>query len=255
MEAVPVKLTDVDKEILVLIGRLLLENAAGHNVPDRTIVLSNSDADRLYFLLDQLVKNAEFSAKISFVSSVTFRSPAVITRLAEQYHSAVEGGRNRDESFEAYMERLGVKLGWRQRSVAPKGETYRPDVDPYFDQSLPPMDIREFMSLERGIFQACGLSETVIDLLMKYSKEHSGALIRWQKTHKKTLKIKPAIEAIGYFAQQTQEVLETNLVAIATCVSNASVLLTTRDWSAAGTFSLMISNACMIVEKKPPVRD
>lgn len=228
-----------DKRLLVLIAKLLLErldsDAAASNLASEMVALTDKEAEELVGLIEKLIKSREFQEACYFVEGVTLPESPEEGRLREIYLSARKRrGRSRAVAsiqWEDFQARLGII---HQR--------------PWYRRSLP-MSYDYFLRMEKRLFIDLNLHPRVIELMMRVISNQA-AEIEKIKSGERAIRhgtVRPLVADPIFrwreqrFESQDLKISTNRIVAAATIVADVSVLFTTRDWSVAGTLSMIAS--------------
>jgi len=230
-----IRLSKPDKELLALMARLILEDAAGEFAANRSpavVRLSDAEARKLLSLLTQFVESRKFVEGSYFVEGLTNPNELREDRLREIYLSARKrNGRTRTMSsmrWAEFLARLGV------------------DNSPYSYANPDPMTFDRFLALERRLYAAAGVHPDVAELLLAVLTS-SRSQIEGARHRENSIQhgvVRSAI--IQPFRSLLQSVnsrisdprlTTTQVSAAMILVSDLSVMFTTRDWDVVSTLS------------------
>lgn len=234
-----VQLSKVDRQLIVFISRIILEAADGNygeNFPKDSVMLSEADAETLLVLLTELLDRKEFHEKMAFVSSVGFFHDDNDKWRKLYFQKSGKAPIHSTQKWLEFRQRLGHQVEAYIRGRAPKY-----------------MEFDYFMQMEKGLFDAIGLSPRVSDVLTKfvYLQRSEVEAIRVDKrggVNLITKGFRPIMRCLQnkYIAKGGIAISSQKLCGIATVVANTGVYFSTRDWGVAGTISTMAGGLAMI---------
>ena len=246
-----IALSSTDREALLLLAELVLASAnddARGNVGPRTAPLSISQANRLLDLLEEFVHSKKFIEGSYFAEGVANGEAWNDRRLKEIYLSwRTRMGFTRVASTFAWNEfvlRAGFKAGPNS------------SIDLRVGRSPRPMDYDYFIAMENRLSQVAGLHPRVARLIDEFlqSKRPQLESLRARRTKLPGGIIRSfASEFVGELGRAVKgnehNIMSCRrLVAMTTIIMDAGTLFITRDWTAAGTMSLVGSVLPDLVE-------
>src|SRR5882672_5100196 len=226
-------LSDVDKKLLRLMAKLLVENLkpqeSGSNRDVNSVMLTDGEAREIIELLNRIVESEEFQLRSFFVEGMTLPGAEESRVLREIFLSERKRrGRTRTLASVRWGEfqfRLGIIK------------------DPIKGGRARPMGQEHFIAMERQLLGAAGLHPYVIELLLEIVRSHWNDIEDTRAGQKslvhgslKKIVVEPFQcwhEEPGYHASTSQ------IAAAITIIADSTVLFTTRDWGVAGTLSTM----------------
>ncbi len=223
-----VALNASDKKLLLLLGKLLTEEASTSNAPRDKILLSDTEAEELVQLLEKFLESRWFQESAYFVESLTRLDEAVVAKelfLSNRQHR----GRSRALAsihWEDFRRRFG------------KAPVWNPHV------SATAMPFEHFRKMEKRLFEAAGLSPRVVRMLLKFldsqRKDVEGARSNQMPLEHGDVK-RPILETLnpirGDRRHADRELSPTKVSAAIVVIADVSVLISTRDWGVAGKMS------------------
>ena len=230
-------LSRADKELLLLLGGLLSGDGEGecgnHSVNE--IPLSDSEANRLIELLDELVTSKKFLESCYFVEELSRGQSADFSGLREIFKLwRGRTGRNKSMSWLHWNEFLRRYCA----EINPERSLHLP--------KLPEMDFRYFLRMESVLLAATPLSPHVCSLILQVIRKYETDIQAARRGHTPLatgiIKAQPkALLDALQSARNSGVGLPTfpaqQVIGIVTLVADSAVLFTTRDWGVAGTFS------------------
>lgn len=239
-------LTKDDKRLLRVIAALLLEDLEkenkNNNVPDDCVELSDEQASELLGLLKKLSENRDFIRAEDFLDKIN-NLHVENEKEARSVYIAIKADRERNAVLNphAWYE-LKSRLGITPHTFKRK--------------KVFPMEDTHFLEMERRLFQRLGFKPKVVSFLMNLGEKEIEALdyLRHRdrgarKSGRPEALNKKRLKQIEKQVEKNQLILKIDLSSIAFVVSNSAVLFTTRDWTAAGVFSMMIGQALKPVKE------
>lgn len=234
-----IHLSRVDKELLLLLGGLLVGDSAENrsNYSFSEVPLSDGEAKRLIELLEELLSSKKFLESCYFVEELSRGQNADLSRLREIFKFwRGRTGRNKSMSW----------LHWNEFL-----RRFSAEIDPERSRRLPrllQMDFQYFLRMEGVLLTKTPLSPRVVTLILqtisKYEKEVQEARLGEMPLPKGIVIAQPkALLDSLKKARESGVGLPTfaahRVAGIATLVADSAVLFTTRDWGVTGTLSTM----------------
>jgi hypothetical protein len=235
-------LSRTDKELLLLLGALLFDQKSNHggNLRADEVPMSNSEAERLAQLLEELVESKRFNESAFFVEELTKGSNADVKRLKR------------------------IFVYWYERSGRNKGTSWlhwNADIDPDRSRQLPrlaEMQFDYFLKMEQVLLQELPISPRVAQLILGMVSKIEGDIEKARVgeitlapnsiiSHPKALLT--SIRETGTSRSARRAFPVQRIAGIATMVANSAVMFTTRDWGVAGTISTMAG--AIVASAKP----
>ena len=234
-----IHLSRVDKELLLLLGGLLVGDLAEmrSNYSFSEVPLSDGEAKRLVEPLEELLSSKKFLESCYFVEELSRGQNADLSRLREIFKFwRGRTGRNKSMSW----------LHWNEFL-----RRFSAEIDPETSRRLPrllQMDFQYFLRMEGVLLTKTPLSPRVVTLILqtisKYEKEVQEARLGEMPLPKGIVISQPkALLDSLKKARESGVGLPTfaahRVAGIATLVADSAVLFTTRDWGVTGTLSTM----------------
>ncbi|MBO6783537.1 MAG: hypothetical protein JJ899_09755 [Alphaproteobacteria bacterium] len=229
----------LDKHVIRALAGLLAgspepEHSSANLAPDM-LLLSDKQAQELLDLLGQLIATKEFRQKSAFVEEVLKGTDTSELNAKNLYLDGRKlAGKKRvmaSAQWANYLARLGKPTHghWRQ--------------------SVAPMEFEYFESMEWKLLSSLSLNSRVSSILFELVKSHERDVLDAIETESGA---KPVPTAYGvstnfianleslYSSNDTHHAVPSSRVAsILTIMIDFGVLFTTRDWSVAGTMSVI----------------
>ncbi|MEL7691749.1 hypothetical protein [Citromicrobium bathyomarinum] len=235
-----IALSEVDRELLELLGQLLLsQHCLGHNMPAVNVPLSLAEANRLLYLLESFVESRYFREAAYFIEGMANGDAWSNDNLREIYLSWRKyKGRSRAMSSRHWNEFV-VRAGFNS------SENSAIYAGGFRQAPVRPMPLEHFVKMEAKLAGSANIHPRVTQLILELVTEASPKITALRKS-KGGLKKDSVWTGVRNLADKISEVargLERHpvskfeLVAITTTVLDASAMYTTRDWTATGVLS------------------
>ncbi|MBS0269150.1 MAG: hypothetical protein JSS54_09245 [Proteobacteria bacterium] len=243
----PANLSQIDKAVLRLLSKILIENVdgCGGNHEPGKVSLSDHQASELLELLEILIQDERFFRRLAFVNQIVDASPL-------------------DEKLDLKLARLtgkrpiGAGIGMTSENM----RKWRVRLGASFPQQANdplPMTFTHFLKLEQKLLNELGVDPRVAGLVMNAAARNEQVFLSLLRSING--QNGPAAEAPKVFRLQdltrkflkplsdahVREFPKDRVVGLFTMVSNTSILFTTRDWGVAGTISTLCGGFSMIL--------
>lgn len=245
------KLTRLDRELIKLIAKLLLQSVQSatknQNLANDQVPLSDKEADRLLSLLEKLQKSAEFQTKQFFVSEL-IKTPIQHPDDGKKFQKIYMAGRRGLGKSDV------VGLGQWYEFLMRAG-IIRTDSDiprRQYIQTPAVMDKEYFLRMEASLLEILGVHPRVVRLLIWMVNEHleipSSPNERINALRNK-FKLPLLNRTKELFSSMISEinlsstVSQMNLASAGLLVADSTVMFMTRDWSVASFFSTVAGGA------------
>jgi hypothetical protein len=235
-----------DKQLLVLLGKLLLEHVGqgrrSSNLPNPSIALTDSEANHLLALIEQLLSSREFLESTHFVEALTLPGEAEESKSRELFLS------NRKRRGRS---RILASTHWAEF----KARAGLSGLTLVSGHRISPMDLGQFQEMEGRLLQASGAHRDVVELVMKTLRSHLPE-VQEIRDRKRSLRHGVLRRILlepyerwnkGVSSTLDREVSVDQVSAAMLLVADVSVLFTTCDWGVAGTLSAMASSTIALM--------
>lgn len=228
-------LTEIDKKLLVLIAKHLLEKSENcpSNVPTGHIALSDSEAENLLDLLHALLTSDKFEHARRFIKNISDPQENNIREAKLIFSTAIiEIGQSiTHHRWYELLARLGIKK------------------HKYMGKDIRRMQVDHFFQMERKLFQYLEFDPRIIALLMELGEAQYSVISSYlEEGRGHTVDLAEPVNKLKKRLQVNGVASRIDLSAVAFVLSNSSMLFTTRDWTAAGALSCIAGNAIGIIK-------
>ncbi len=244
--------TKKDKQLLVLISKLLLESMdkdTKSNVPSDCADLSDEEAKKLISLLSQLINSKDFYESIALINGL--KSLNSISGNGDDYY--VEDGRTKKLLFATRRRRFNMSTIFFTSSKW-NALKCRLGIEEYHEDSqTAKMTPDYFLKMEMRLFEELEVKEELRNYLITYAENNLNVVEDFQAKKikpKEPFTMREGIKGMIENLKKEKLIKKVNLSSLAFWVSNSSVLFTTRDWTSAGVFSCMVSEAIKSIQPK-----
>ena len=233
-----IKLTKDEKSLLKILSKLILEFEEYKNlsnIPTAKAVLNDEEADKLYKLLNKYIESRKLYELDYFVSNIFKTNSKIQKDLKKHYtHKLKDYSGNAivmSFRFNEFKERLGHTSS------------------DYNGPPITPMPQEYFLEMEKLLFNSIDMNPRLQEILLQ-TVSKQGFKIDKIKSRKIRKKISIR-ETLKDFSTQVKKqfIDKENLVSAAIIISNSSVIFSTRDWSVAGTLSVLSGETAKIFIK------
>lgn len=234
-------LSKSDREVLVLLGQLILASNDGYssNTPRDAITLSPNEARRLLELLEEFINSKLFLEGSYFAEGIANNNHQNNDRLREIYlswrsrrgHSRISSG----YVWREFLHRAGFNSG--QDGWYLNGGMRRSPVKP--------MSLEHFVEMEKRLVGVAELHPRVAHLLLDLVGEALPAL-EILRARRGNIRegyvrgfVKQTISDISdhVVGREKEPMTRRKIIALSTIILDTSALFTTRDWTATGVIS------------------
>ncbi|WP_430397200.1 hypothetical protein [Ferrovibrio sp.] len=220
------KLGIIDKKVLLLLSELLIPRSGiqGRNYSTRSVPLSDVEAETLLNLLQLLLENSNFRAKLTFVDCVFD-----VNRISEAKYAYFSGslaaGRKGAMLTRRWLE-FYARIGMGVESKV----------------NIDYMTFDHFMKMEEKLLKELGLDVRVrsilLDIINQQKKEIENARAgQFPVLNTYEVVFTPIVSLLKNAQKETALLPAHKLVSLITVIGNASVLFTSRDWEILGAVS------------------
>lgn len=235
------RMSDADRRLLNklndIFNEISTEYRKNSNKPDGYAVLSESEAEQISLLLSQYIDQSSF-VKYSYFIEHLFSSTYNDSALREIYLSERKiRGRSRAMAathWREFKSRVGIE-----------GEKWQ--------KTVPVLDEDTFIKLEKVLVSSSGISEPFADSVLETVSNNlhyvrSGSSLQnfsSLSAYGIITEIVAKLRSKGKTKRDTRTMSTTQLSALAGLLIDGSAMFTTRDWSAASSYSALASTVVL----------